>query len=183
MSRRFLLLFGLASAPALLLSASPARGQAVAEAGDVMAAFVARFPQFVEWPTEALDGRSTVDICVWEPNPFGDALREITRPEALDGRPLAVRELAWTEPMDGCHVLFVPAAEDRREEVLRRVEEVPVLTVGASPDFLDAGGMINLRVVGRRVRFEVNAEAVERAGLRVSSQLLGLALDVRRRSL
>lgn len=183
MTRRALLLFGIASAPALLLTASPARAQAAADVEDVMAAFVSRFPQFVEWPAPALAGRSTVDICVAEPSPFGETLREITANEHLYGRPIAVREIGVTESLDDCHLLFVPAAEARPGTLLQRLEATPVLTVGASPDFLDLGGMINLRIVGRRVRFEVNADAVERAGLRMSSQLLGLALDVRRSSL
>ena len=54
-----------------------------------------------------------------------------------------------------------------------------VLTIGESPDFLREGGIINLLLVGRRVRFEVNPDAAARAGLRLSSQLLQLAVAVR----
>ena len=46
---------------------------------------------------------------------------------------------------------------------------------------LDDGGMVSLRVVDGRLRFDVNMPAVERAGLRLSAQLLGLAMTVRGR--
>jgi hypothetical protein len=39
--------------------------------------------------------------------------------------------------------------------------------------------MIALRVVNGRVRFDVNVDNARRAGLRISSQLLNLALTVR----
>ena len=41
------------------------------------------------------------------------------------------------------------------------------------------GGMVALRVVGGRLRFDIDAAAARKAGLRISSQLLRLALSVR----
>jgi hypothetical protein len=35
------------------------------------AAFVYRFPQFVEWPDAAVATWPTLDLCVLQPNPFG----------------------------------------------------------------------------------------------------------------
>jgi hypothetical protein len=44
---------------------------------------------------------------------------------------------------------------------------------------LDAGGIIVLKTVDRRVRFEVNTTNAQKAGLRISVQLLRLAAAVR----
>ncbi len=63
--------------------------------------------------------------------------------------------------------------------MLDAVGDQPVLTVGESSRFLDDGGVISLQVIDRRVRFEVSATAAERIGLRLSSQLLRLAVRVR----
>jgi uncharacterized membrane protein len=41
--------------------------------------------------------------------------------------------------------------------------------------FTERGGMISLRLVGQKVRFDINMDAAERAGLKLSSQLLRLA--------
>ena len=56
---------------------------------------------------------------------------------------------------------------------------LPILTIGETGRFLDDGGIIKLRIVERRVRFDVNAAAADRVGMRISSQLLRLALEVR----
>jgi hypothetical protein len=47
------------------------------------------------------------------------------------------------------------------------------------PRGLDEGGVINFLIVDRRVRFEVSMNAAQRAGLRISSQLLSVAVRVR----
>jgi len=146
----------------------------------VKAAFVYQFPQFIEWPAAALSGDARLQICVARPNPFGNALRDLVAGEALNGHAIGIRNVSGTSDVDGCHVLFVAAgAGDLYRDALRRAADKPVLTVGESNTFLEQGGIIRLRIVDRRVRFEVNADAAKRAGLRLSSQLLDLAMGVR----
>jgi hypothetical protein len=48
------------------------------------------------------------------------------------------------------------------------------------PGFAEKGGMIQFRLAGDRVRFDVNLDASERAGLALSSDLLKVATNVRR---
>jgi hypothetical protein len=45
--------------------------------------------------------------------------------------------------------------------------------------FVELGGIINFFVQNNRVRFEINVNSAERAGLKLSSQLLSLAKVVR----
>jgi hypothetical protein len=165
----------------LAMGAAPARAQAGVEADEVIAAMLSRFPQFVEWPDSVLEGRESVEICVAEPDPFGPLLDRFTVGEVLNGRSMTVRRVAVSERIDGCHVLFVSSAVERARRLLVEAAEQPVLTVGEGSDFLDLGGIIGLRVVGQRLRFEVSTAAASRAGLRLSSQLLALAIDVRSR--
>ena len=142
------------------------------------AAFVARFPEFVEWPPPAWEGRATLDVCVTSPNPFGLALADIVRGERVRGRSVVVHEIAGDSDMSNCHVLFV-ASDAGRAAVVKRAAARPILTVGDGPRFLDEGGIVQFRLVDNRIRFEISAEAAQRVGLRLSPQLLRLASDVR----
>jgi hypothetical protein len=54
-----------------------------------------------------------------------------------------------------------------------------VLTVGEVENFCHTGGIINLRKIGKNLRFEVNPAAADRAKLKISSQLLKLAIIVK----
>jgi hypothetical protein len=163
-----------------LVACALARPQVAAPEYEVKAAFLTKFPQFVEWPPAAWDGRSTLDVCVLRPHPFGDALGRLGDGETVFGRPLRIRQVARAHPLASCHVLFVPSSsEAATRDVLRAVAGHPVLTVGDRPGFLEAGGIINLGVVDGKVRFEINAQVAADAGLRLSSQLLRLAQHVR----
>jgi hypothetical protein len=54
------------------------------------------------------------------------------------------------------------------------------LTVTENDGALALGGMINFRLVDDRVRFEVALDTAEKAGLRLSSRLLSVAVGVHR---
>jgi hypothetical protein len=167
---------------ALFLPAAPrtiAQAQSIPNEYRLKAAFLYQFPQFVEWPPEVWRGTTTVQLCILRPSPFGRELDALVRGESLNGRPYAVRDIATADEVAGCHLIFISSRAAGRNEVLKAASASPALTVGEGERFLDEGGIIALRVVERRVRFDVSATAAHKAGLRISSQLLGLALTVR----
>ena len=153
-----------------LLSSAILQAQEVPLEYRVKAAFLFNFAKFVEWPPEADAG--PLQICVAGRNVFGDALVDTVRGETINGRPLAVRVILEPEP--GCHVIFVPRGA-ATQAYLRAARTSPSLTVGESPDFIAQGGMVNFTLDGTSVRFEIDREAAERVGLRISSRLLRLA--------
>jgi hypothetical protein len=150
----------------------------VSDEASVKAAILTKFPAFVEWPSRVLDGRPALELCIWSPNPFGDKLAEFVKGEALGGRPLMVRELTAMDSIASCHVLFLHGGSVRT--VLGRVGTQPILTVGDSERFLEEGGIVQLVRARSRVGFNIDRAAADRAGLRLSSQLLELAENLRR---
>jgi hypothetical protein len=144
------------------------------------AAFTLHLPQFVEWPEAALARRSSLEFCVPRANPLGAAIETAATGETFLGKPIAVREIDADEPIGSCHILFVSTRPTAGlDHLLFRASSLPILTVGEAPRFLDNRGIIRLRMIDGRVRFDVNAAAADRVGLRLSSQLLRLALEVR----
>jgi hypothetical protein len=171
-------------APALLLAAGLSATRAAAQHEDaeyaLKAAFVSKFPHFAEWPDSALANRNTIDVCVATPNPFGEALGELLEGERLGERALKLRSINGADALPGCHVLFIPARPwVDRKTLLARAAALPILTVGDYGTFLDEGGIVKLLIIDGRVRFEVDLATAGRVGLRLSSQLLQLALNVR----
>lgn len=171
-------------APALLIGAGLSTSSAGAQPSGpeyaLKAAFVSKFPHFAEWPESALTDRRTIDVCVARPNPFGEALSELITGERRGDRELKLRYVDGDDRLEGCHVLWVPARPTvDRAALLGRAATLPILTVGDYAAFLDEGGIVKLQMVDGRVRFEVNVAPAGRVGLRLSSQLLQLALNVR----
>ncbi len=153
-------------------------GGAVPE-GRLKAALLSKFPQFVEWPGSSVEGRTTIDVCVATPDPLGSDLVELLTGEQLNERALTLRYVTTAADVDGCHLLYLPVHGGGRHPLLDAVSDRPVLTVSDAPNFLDHGGMVALRVVAGKLRFDIDAAAARRVGLRISSQLLRLALSVR----
>jgi len=156
----------------------PVAAQVAPDEHRLKAAFLYRFPQFVEWPAQATTGRTTLDVCVLAPNPFDGVLEELAEGEQLEGRALHVRHPDDNQ-VDDCHILYLPSSHVRRRDILRRLTNSAILTVSDAPTFLDEGGMIQLFLRDNRLRFNINAAAAERARIRLSAQLLRLAQTVR----
>ena len=139
----------------------------------VKAAFLYNFARFVEWPPGTYAER--FGICVLGENPFGPALQRLTE-KRVRSVPIAVRELRSVEEIAHCQVLFVARSQrDELVEVLARLIDKPVLTVSDIDGFSRVGGIIEFYLERNRVRFSVNPHLARRAGLSVSSKLLGLA--------
>ena len=174
----------LLAAPLLLVTALlAASGTAGAEAAvpeyDVKAAFLYNFTKFVQWPPSAFhDDRSSLRLCVLGEDPFGESLETVAE-EAVDGRTLTVLRAGWMNDPAGCQILFISRSESQRlPEILAAVRGAPVLTVADVDGFLEKGGIINFILEGSKVRFEINQEGADQAGLKISSKLLRLATRV-----
>ena len=143
---------------------------------EVKAAFLYNFIQFVEWPVESVRAGEPFRVCTLGDDPFAGVLDRTVAGDQVDGHPIGVEHLAPDASPARCQILFVPRSQSARTSAaLRAIAAAPVLTVGESEGFLEAGGLVNLVVDAGKVRFDVNAEAAAARGLRISSKLLRVA--------
>jgi len=166
---------------AALLAAVPGAGAAPAPPAALSeypgkAAYLYYFTTFVDWPSEtfARTGETLV-IGVLGEDPFGAALDETLRGKSVNNRRIVVRRFVTPRDARDSHILFISASErDRLATILKGLDGAPVLTVGDLDGFATRGGAIAFRMEDKRVRFDINAAAVERSGLKVSAQLMKL---------
>ncbi|HKQ62541.1 MAG TPA: YfiR family protein [Candidatus Polarisedimenticolaceae bacterium] len=142
----------------------------------IKAAYLYYFATFVEWPAAPSTVGTPFVVGVLGEDPFGPVLEETLRGKAVGDRPFVVRRLRRAKDARECAILFVsPAEGERLEAILEDLAGAPVLTVGDTARFVQRGGHVGLWMEGKKVRFEIGLAAVERSGLKVSSQLLKLA--------
>jgi YfiR/HmsC-like len=177
LSRRGL---GLIVVSAMIVASPKARGQVVADEYQIKAAFLPNFAKFVYWPSASLGpAGAPLVIGIVGDDPFGVALKEAVNGQSVDGHSLEVRHLQWKDSFDGCDILFIASSEvNHVSEILASVAGQAVLTVADFDSFARRGGMIELKTIGHRVRFDINTVAASAAGLRISSKLLSLAARV-----
>jgi hypothetical protein len=154
----------------LVLAGTCAGAQEVSLEYRLKAAYLLNFTKFVEWPPAA--SPHPFRMCLAGHDPFGEALAVALRGETVGGRSIDVRVIVTPEA--GCDMLFVPH-DVPATPFLRAARGSPTLTVGEMPRFTAQGGVINFVLQDGTVRFQINPEEAERAGLRISSHLLRLA--------
>jgi hypothetical protein len=148
---------------------------------NVKAALLLNFARFIEWPERAFaNPRSSIEICVFAPNPFGQALERTLQGEMVGTRPLSTRDVHSAADTAGCHLLFVPAGTESRAAAVMRQTGSHTITVGESRRFEDLDGAVSFVLDGGRVRFTVNLRPVEQRGVRISARMLSLATRVDR---
>jgi hypothetical protein len=168
------------AAPLLILwgSLGPALAADRSSEYQVKAAFLVNFARFVEWPSESFGAASDpIVFGVYGKDLFGAALEQAVRGKRVDGHPVEIRRTSEVRALRSCHVVFVPASEmGHFREVSVSLENLSVLLVGETEDFMVRGGVINFILENERVRFEISPPAAARAHLKISSRLLELAV-------
>lgn len=144
---------------------------------DVEAAYLYNFGKFVRWPATASQG--PMSFCIAADDGFADRLQRLVAGDNVNGRVLKVRQVARADDARGCSILFIAGDVPYLDGLLLAVKKQPVLTVGDAADFERRGGAIQFVLQDEHVRFEVNLAAAERNGLKLSSELLKVAVKVR----
>jgi YfiR/HmsC-like len=148
---------------------------------DVKAVYLYNFGRFVEWPARVTIKNDSFTVCVLGQDPFGSALDTALAGESIGGKSVAAKRISTPQEAASCQILFMSSAEESRlSRIIEALDKGAVLTVSDMPQFSQRGGMIQFVLEGKRVRFEVNLTAVQRAGLTLSSELLKVATTVRR---
>lgn len=172
-SRRVFLAILIASRAALGSSPPPSEYE-------VKAAFLCSFAEYVEWPAGRGDG---LTIGILGDDPFGPMLDDVVRNRAVQTKALQVKRLRRVEDARTCQIVYVSGSEQQGlSAILRSLADgaegsapPSVLTVSDLEGFTKHGGIIGFVLVSKRVRFQINVRAAERAGLKISSRLLKLA--------
>ena len=153
------------------------RGQSNDEEYRVKAAFLFHFAQLVDWPAESLTGTdNSLSLCTLGEDPFQGALETTVAGKAIGNRIIRVRHLWKPQDLQDCQIAFLGKAQSKRIPMLvADLHNAPVLTVGETSGFLEAGGMICFLLEENKVRFEINLNAADSARLKIGSRLLILA--------
>lgn len=143
----------------------------------IKATFVYKFAPFVTWPQPAHDSVA-FPICVSGSDHVTPLIATAVRNQQIDGKPIAVRQAASADDLAGCAILYAASAGARASHhMLAAARTKPILTITDNGNS-NEHGIINFRVIGGHVRFDIDQGLAAEAGLTISSKLLNLASAV-----
>jgi hypothetical protein len=174
------LLLRAALAGTLLLGASARATPDAPTEWDVKAAYLYNFTLFVEWPEDAMPSPTAPFVVgIVGPDPFGQAAEATFAGKTVGAHPVVVRRLASPEESGAVQILFVASPSDREaQRAVRAAQGKPVFTVADGEGAASRGSILTFHLKENRVRFDVNLAPARAARLKISSQLLKLALSV-----
>jgi hypothetical protein len=143
----------------------------------VKAAYLVKFIPFIQWPDSALPAGAPFNICLLGPDPFGANLDRAAAGQKVGDHPLTVRRMAAPDPAIACEMLFVDTPDP--SEGIAAAQGKPVVTVTDSD--MHVHGIISFVVSDNHVRFDIDDDAAQAAGIVISSKLLDLARNVKRK--
>ena len=142
----------------------------------VKAAYLYYFTTYVDWPPDTFSrSGDALVVGVLGEDPFGSILDDTLRGKSVGSRRLVVKRIGNIREARECHILFISASErDRLATIFKGLDGAAILTVGEVDHFASRGGQIAFRMEDKKVRFDINVTAVERARLKISAQLMKL---------
>jgi hypothetical protein len=143
----------------------------------IKAAILFNIVKFIDWPTSSFASpHSPFSICILGQDPFGNTLDDALAGKAIAERSLKVERLKDKTEARHCQMVFISSSESRNySDIIDSLRGASILLVGETDGFATSGGIIEFAVAEEHVRFAINPDAAERAGLQVSSKLLALA--------
>ena len=163
-------------ASALACVPAPARAapRAVTPESQIKAGIVFNLAMVVSWPDGAPDEGTFIIGLVGHDD--ADPSLALLAGKEVRRRKLVLRDpLAASATAEAQVVYFSRSHQNEIPALLAGLAGKPVLTVSDVAGFCEAGGMVELRRDRNRIQLRVNRGVAERAGLRLSSQLLKMA--------
>lgn len=138
----------------------------------VKASYLFNLLRFIEWPHDVHDPDGRLNLCISGADRL-DGFYAL-HGERVGRRTISVERAGGVSDsrLRNCHIWVVSGDEP--------IPSVPIvrglLTVGETEGFTARGGMINLLLVGGRVRFELNEDTAKACGFEVDPRLSKLKL-------
>ena len=139
----------------------------------IKAMFVFNFTKYVEWPDSKSNDVFTIGV-VGESDII-EPLERIASQKKAGDRKIVIRSLS-PEDEDYCNIIIVSRSKlNKLEQTEKKYAGKGVLIIS---DEAQRSAAINLVTRDNKIRFEVNQSLAKSGGVKISSQLLSLAVEV-----
>jgi len=142
------------------------------------AAFLYNFTKYIEWPEAYREGNFVIAVYGSSPSLLTE-LRNMTSTKSLGSQKFEIKSVSSLEAVGKSHILFIPQETSYTiNEVTGKLKGKSTLLVTEKSGMAKLGAAINFVVIENKQKFELNKSNAEKYNLKVSSNLLSLAIPV-----
>lgn len=140
--------------------------------------FVYKFTQYIEWPDAGSSAPFVIGVV--GNSPITAELEALAPSKKVGARSITIKKLSASSPeLTSCQIVFVAESQSSAlAAVSAKLAGKSVLLLSETSGGAKKGAGINFIIVEDKMKFELNKSVLEKQGLRVSSDLIKLAIVV-----
>lgn len=148
------------------------------QTGQFKALFLYNFAQNISYPEQSINNRFIITV-------IGDAevakeLMELSKSRKVGSYPLLIKESKSADNIEDSQIIYLAATRSSQMPILESYQRnKPVLLVGNQQGLHAQGAGISFIMVDGKLRFEVCSRNIENHGIKCSSKLSSLGIDVK----
>lgn len=139
--------------------------------------YIYSFIRYVQWPDDATSDDFVIGV-------FGDSpviphLEKMAETKKAGNRSIVIKRFSKISEVSGSEIIFVSKeADSQLQELLSKIGSSNTLVVTEEEGLALEGSNINFVIRSGKLAFELNKSAMERADLKVSTELSRLAIII-----
>ncbi|MEL7002170.1 MAG: YfiR family protein [Bacteroidota bacterium] len=137
--------------------------------------FVFNFTKYIQWSSES---QEFVIGVVGGDNETLTAFKSMAKQKSAASRKIVIREIESAVDYSTCNIIYITEENSNKLSEIKSKRLKNILIVTEKEGMAEKGSGINFVKKDGKLRFELNEKVVENSGLKVSSQLKGLAILV-----
>lgn len=144
---------------------------------NLKAAFIYNFTNYIEWnDTESKE----FIIGVLGGTEILDPLLDISEKHRVKEKRIAVKHFQNASEIEFCHILFISKDVTTPLTAIKtKISKEKTLLISENREYAEQGTAFNFTVIDNKLKFEANIRVINETQLKVSSQLLKLAIQIK----
>ena len=144
---------------------------------EIHAMMVFNFTKYIQWPASSSSGDFVIGV-------IGDSevhatMSKLYGAKTKGSQQIVIKKINKVSEIGNCHVLYVGESSSGQFEAIKGATSgKSTLVVTDKSGLGKKGSGINFKMVGNKLKFEMNQKAMSTANLKVASQLSGMAIII-----
>lgn len=149
-----------------------------------VSSYIEIFTRFIDWPdTDPFTGSGCFTIGVYGDGPIFSDMQNEYGNKTIKGNDVQVKLIKNLAEAEECNLVYINKITKKNlAKLIKRVKDMPILTVSKKAGFAELGVHINLIDSSDKLEYEINDQAVRASGLKMSYLLLLQARLVKTRA-
>ncbi len=143
----------------------------------LQAGLLYHFTKHIEWPMSKQSGDFVIGVLGNENLTL--AVEGMAKNRTVGNQKIVVIHIKSPEDTSKCHIVYIQKFQSSQfNAVFAKIKPNHLLLITESEDGGKRGASINFITVGEKLKFELNRSSIDGAGLKVSNELVKLAVPV-----